>query len=359
MVLNRRGLTWSAALVLILSAALFAQKRDDKSKQSDAQKRDLPEIVKVMDAAATGQLQNDLGLTWQRSDVLKAANNLEYVPFTVTYDATKVTSPSVAFYWRVVAQNAGASATLTLPPAKNDKDKDKDKQKAPAASKYAYENLTYVNVTPGGGVQARLSRPFTVPAGTYDVYVLMREQASAAKNAAAPKVAVIKQTITVPDLWTQDLTTSSIIAAQHIEPLSAPLSPTEQLERPYAALGSMEITPSLDSRFTTKDELSIFFLIYNAKTDAMNKPDVAVEYNFYSKPSGAPEKFFNKTAAQSLNASTLPKEFDMSLGHQLSTGQGVQLTSFPAGDYRLEVKVTDKLSGKSITRDVNFTVTAG
>ena len=351
MVLNRRGLTWSATLVLILSTALLAQKKDDK-KQSDAQKRDLPEIVKIMDAAATGQLPNDLGLTWARADFLKAANNLEYVPFTVTYDATKVTSPSVAFYWRVVAQNTGATATLTLPAAKNDKDKDKDKK---APSKYAYENLTYV--TPGGGVQARLSRPFTVTSGTYDVYVMMREQSSGAKNAAAPKVAVIKQTINVPDLWTQDLTTSSIIAAQHIEPLSAPLSPNEQLERPYAALGSMEITPSLDSRFTTKDELSIFFLIYNAKTDAMNKPDVAVEYNFYTKPAGAPEKFFNKTAVQSLNASTLPKEFDMSLGHQLSTGQGVQLTSFPAGDYRLEVKVTDKLSGKTITRDVNFTVT--
>jgi len=188
---------------------------------------------------------------------------------------------------------------------------------------------------------------------------MMREQSSGAKNAPAPKVAIIKQTVTVPDLWTPDLTTSSVIAASHIEPLSAPLSPNEQLERPYAALGSMEITPSLDSKFTTKDELSIFFLIYNAKTDAMNKPDVSVEYNFYSKPAGAPEKFFNKTAAQSLNASTLPKEFDMSLGHQLSTGQGVQLTSFPAGDYRLEVKVTDKLSGKSITRDLNFTVTAG
>jgi hypothetical protein len=353
MVLNRRGLTWSALLVLILSTALFAQRKDDTKKPSDAQKRDLPEIVKVMDAAAAGQLPNDLGLAWARADYLKAANNLEYVPFTVTYDATKVTSPMVAFYWRVVAQNQGASATLTLPVKKDDKDKDK---KAPAPPKYAYENLTYV--TPGGGVQARLSRPFTVTAGTYDVYVLMREQSSGAKNAAAPKVSVIKQTVTVPDLWTQDLTTSSIIAAQHIEPLTAPLSPNEQLERPYAALGSMEITPSLDSRFTTKDELSIFFLIYNAKTDAMNKPDVAVEYNFYSKPAGAAEKFFNKTAVQSLNAGTLPKEFDMSLGHQLSTGQGVQLTSFPAGDYRLEVKVTDKLSGKSITRDVNFTVTA-
>ena len=49
----------------------------------------------------------------------------------------------------------------------------------------------------------------------------------------------------------------------------------------------------------------------------------------------------------------------MSLGHQLQTGQAVPLASFPAGDYRLEIKVTDKLANKTITRDVNFTVTAG
>jgi len=354
MVLNRRALKWSATLVLILSTALLAQKNNEKDKkQTDAQKRDLAEIVKIMDGATAGQLQNDFGLTWARADYLKAANNLEYVPFTVTYDATKVTTPQVALYWRVVAENQGSSATLTLPAAKKD-DKDKDKK---VPSKYAYEYLT--NVTPSGGAQARLSRPFTVMAGTYDVYVLMREQSSAAKTAAPPKVSVIKQTIAVPDLWTADLTTSSVISASKIETLNAPLSPAEQLERPYAALGSMEITPSLDGKFTTKEELQVFFLIYNAKTDAMNKPDVSVEYNFYSKPTGAAEKFFNKTAAQALNASTLPKEFDMSLGHQLSTGQGVQLATFPAGDYRLEVKVTDKLSGKSITRDVNFTVTAG
>src|SRR5579871_2889388 len=161
MVLNRRVLTWSTALVLVLSAALLAQKKDDK-KQTEAQKRDLPEIVKIMDAAATGQMPNDFGLTWAHADFLKAANNLEYVPFTVTYDATKVTSPSVALYWRVVSQNPGATATLPVAAKKDDKDKDKDKQKAP--SKYAYENLTYV--TPGGGTQARLSRPFTVMAGT-------------------------------------------------------------------------------------------------------------------------------------------------------------------------------------------------
>ena len=85
-----------------------------------------------------------------------------------------------------------------------------------------------------------------------------------------------------------------------------------------------------------------------------------MEYNFYQKPpAGAAEKFFNKTSPQDLNGKTLPAAFDMSLGHQLQTGQAVPLASFPAGDYRLEIKVTDKLATKTVTRDVNFTVTAG
>jgi hypothetical protein len=186
----------------------------------------------------------------------------------------------------------------------------------------------------------------------------MKEPTSSQKNASAPKVSIVKQTITVPDFWSQELSTSSVIVASRIEPLASPLSANEQIERPYA-LGMMEIVPTTDMKFSTKSELSVFMLIYNPKVDAMNKPDVTVEYNFYQKPSGSPEKFFNKTSPQPLNATTLPPAFDMSLGHQLQTGQAVPLASFPAGDYRLEIKVTDKLSAKSLTRDVNFTVTAG
>jgi hypothetical protein len=68
------------------------------------------------------------------------------------------------------------------------------------------------------------------------------------------------------------------------------------------------------------------------------------------------EKFFNKTAPQNLNAQTLPPQFDVAAGHQLQAGQAVPLASFPEGEYRLEVKVTDKIANKSLTRDVNFTV---
>jgi hypothetical protein len=253
-----------------------------------------------------------------------------------------------------VAKDAPGTASVAVPTA--DKDK-KDDKKAPAP-RFAYEDLNTIPVTPGQSSPARVSRAFTVGGGTYDVYVVLKEATSQQKNAPPPKTSLIKQTLTVPDFWSADLSTSSVIIAQRIEPLNAPLSPNEQVERPYA-LGMMEIVPAFDLKFNKKSELSTFMLIYNPKTDAMNKPDVTVEYNFYVKPSGAPEKFFNKTNPQALNATTLPPAFDMTLGHQLQTGQAVPLASFPDGDYRLEIKVTDKLANKSLTRDINFTVTAG
>src|SRR5205814_2264608 len=92
------------------------------------------------------------------------------------------------------------------------------------------------------------------------------------------------------------------------------------------------------------------------RSGAANKPDVVVEYNFYQKQAGS-EKFFNKTNPTNLNAQTLPPGFDMAAGHQLQAGQAVPLASFPEGDYRLEIKVTDKVANKTLTKEINFTVT--
>jgi hypothetical protein len=166
----------------------------------------------------------------------------------------------------------------------------------------------------------------------------------------------VKQSVTVPDFWNGELNTSSVIIAQRIDPLPAPLTPAQQADRPYA-LGTMEIVPAVDTKFTKKSELSTFMLIYNPKTDASKKPDVVVEYNFYVKSAGG-EKFFNKTQPQNLNAQTLPPQFDLEAGHQLQSGQAVPLASFPEGDYRLEIKVTDHIANKSVTRDVNFSISA-
>jgi hypothetical protein len=348
-----------ALLILVLSASsnpVIAQGKDDK-KKDEAQKKEIANIVKIVDDLTAGQpAPNDLGLSWLREDVLKAQGNKEYVPFTVQLDPSKVAGGSVAFYWRVVSKSPAPAAPAADPNAKKD-DKNKDKDKDKGKKEYAYEDISFVPVT-AGQTPMHISRSFTVSAGSYDVFLVAKEPTpdKAPKGAPAGKVSAIKQTVTVPDFWNNELATSSVIIAQRIDPLPAPLTPQQQADRPYA-LGMMEIMPTFETKFTKKSELSTFMLIYNPKVDSSNKPDVSVEYNFYQRLGGAPEKFFNKTNPQNLNGQTLPPNFDLAAGHQLQSGQAVPLASFPEGDYRLEIKVTDKIANKTLTREINFTVT--
>jgi hypothetical protein len=117
----------------------------------------------------------------------------------------------------------------------------------------------------------------------------------------------------------------------------------------------MRIVPVREGRFSKSGELNVIFWIYGAGSAANGKPDVLVEYNFHTRANGA-EKYFNKTAPQELNAQTLPPEFSVAAGHQLPGSLAVGLTPFPVGEYRLEIKVTDKVTSKSVTQNVNFTV---
>jgi hypothetical protein len=333
----RSAAALGVAAALVGSATLFAQ---GERKLNNDEKKEFQSIVKIVDGPPAGQpASNDLGLTWVHSDLLKAQNNLQYLPFTVSIDTSKLSGKQVALYWRAVDKNPPAAAE-----GKDDKKK-KDK--------YAYEDLTMVNLEGASGV-ANIHRSLTVAPGNYEITIVAKEPPSKDKKAPAPKMAMIKQDLEVPNLWNDELSTSSVIVATNIEQLAAPLTPQQQAERPYA-MGGMEITPAVTTKFSKQQELSTFMLIYNAKVDPANKPDVTVEYNFYVKQAGA-EKFFNKTNPQALNAQTLPPQFDFAAGHQLQSGQGVPLASFPEGDYRLEIKVTDKLANKTITRDVNFTV---
>ena len=348
---QRRGALVLSVLVLFASSnTLLGQSKDDKKKE-EAQKKEIANVVKIVDEVAAGAAAaNDLSLTWVREDVLKAQGNKQYVPFTVQIDPSKISGPSVAFYWRVVAKSPAAA---TPDPAAGKKD---DKNNKGRKSEFAYEDITFVPVAQGQ-TPLRISRSFTVDAGDYEIFLVAKEPTpeKAPKNAPPPKMSLVKQSVTVPDFWNNELSTSSVIVASRIDPLPAPLTPQQQADRPYA-LGMMEIVPTFDTKFAKKAELSTFMLIYNPKVDSANKPDVTVEYNFYQKPAGAPEKFFNKTNPQALNAQTLPPNFDLAAGHQLQSGQAVPLASFPEGDYRLEIKVTDKIANKTLTRELNFTV---
>lgn len=349
MAIRRRALTFGAAAVLISSTALFAQNAAPR-KLNDAEKKEIQAAIKLADDVSAGQpAPNDVLLAWDRVEFLKAPGNKEYVPFTVTVDPAKIAGGKFSLYWRVVSTDP---KPVAAPVAVDPKAKKDDKK--PAVVEYAWQDLNMVAVPSGQAGPMRVSRSFMVEAGNYDVIVVAKEPTpeKPKKGDPAPKVAVARQTVSVPDLWNGELSTSTLF--ERIDPLPAALTPQQQGERPYA-LGTMELVPVLSTKLNKESNLSTFLFIYNAKTDSANKPDLSVEYSFYVKQAGA-EKFFNKTSPQNLNAQTLPPGFDFAAGHQLQTGQAVPLASFPEGDYRLEIKILDKLADKSLTRDVNFSI---
>jgi hypothetical protein len=351
---RRKALAIVAAALVCGTAYAGTQKKDDK-KQQEAQQRDVQALIKAVDATVAGQpAPVDFPIQFQ-NDFLKAQDGMIYVPFTLTIDPAKLPPQQVAMYIRAMARG-GAAAPAAAPADKKKDDKKKDDKNA---SQYPFEGGSVLDVrAPASGEPIRLSRALMVPGGDYDLFVAIKErgpiEAKDAKNAPPQKMSVLKQSLSVPNFWNGELATSTVILADKAEPLSAALTPEQQTERPYA-LGSFELVPSTDSRFGQKDELLIFMQIYNTGITPEGAPNLEVEYNFYQKTADA-EKYFNKTPMQPLTKDQLPAGFDVKAGHQLMAAQGIKLEKFPEGDYRVEIKVSDKISGKSITRSAAFTV---
>jgi len=345
-----------------------AQDKKQAEKVEQAQRAEAQALVVLVDDMASGKpVQPGLAFQWEQNHFIKAQADKTYVPFTLAFDPGAVTTPGVGVYLRVMKKGSAPEAPAPVADPKK-KDKDKDKEKADVRSHYPFEDLFFIDLpTAVAGQPQRLRRAFAVPPGEYDVYVAVKERAAASSTAsaappaatagAAPtsmKLGVVKHELTVPDL-SAEFTTSSIIVADKVEVLQAPLPPDQQAINPYT-FGQMKITPAASSTFSKKVELSIVFWIYGAGSDATTKkPDVTIDFKF-NKKNGDAYEYFNKTEPQALNAQTLPPQFDLAAGHQLPGSLAVPLASFPEGDYRLDIELVDKTTNKTLKRDVSFTV---
>ena len=54
----------------------------------------------------------------------------------------------------------------------------------------------------------------------------------------------------------------------------------------------------------------------------------------------------------------MPAGWDPDQGFQLAPGFAIPLNLFPAGEYRINIKVTDNKAQKSISRELKFKVVA-
>jgi hypothetical protein len=356
-----------AALFLASSIGWTAQDKKDPKDQknqpkfSKEQVQEAQALVAVVDNVAAGKqpAPSDIPVSFYHH-FMRSREGKAFMPYTLTIDPASVPSGNILLYVRATKKGEAAAAPAPPPPDAKDKDK-----KAQARPEYPWEEYYFIDLkaqaAPAAGQPVRIMRYIGVPGGEYDVYFAVRDRSAASdkkdKNAALPKTAVLKQSIAAPD-YNAGLVCSSVIVVEKVEDMPAPLPEAQLRENPYT-FGTMRLTPALVNKFTKKEEISWIFVIYNGQLDATTKkPDVTVEYSFYQKTKDG-EKYFNKTSPQNFNGQTLPPQWDGATINQISAGQSVPLASFPEGDYRLEVKVTDKLGNKTITENVPFTVVAG
>jgi hypothetical protein len=352
-----------ALLCACASAVAFAQKpskADQKAEAatSQAQQQEYATVVRLADTAMSGQpTPSDFPIQFQ-NDFLRAQGGRVWVPITLTIDPAKLPSAAMTLYTRV----APRGMTPPPPPAapdkndksKNDKNKKNDKNAPAAAPIYPYDGIVVLDLKAAApGQPVRIVRGFDVPPGNYDLYVVLHERVAAG---AVAKAAVLKQPLDVPNYGNGEFATSSVILADRVDQLPAPLPPDQQTEHPYV-LGTSEIVVSPDHKFKKGQELIVLVQIYNPEFDKVSKKfSLEANFSFYRQDTGG-EKFFNKTDAQPLTPETMGGGFDPSGSAAIQAGQAIPLQSFPEGNYRLEIKITDKLNAKALTQSVNFTVT--
>ncbi len=337
-----------AALVCAVPAA--GQEEPQPRELSDWERAELQSLVEVVGAARAGELEQAEDPFDLSPSFLKGTDGATYVPFTLTIEPGKIDGSSVAVYLYVDAP-APAAAAVEADDSGDSGDSEDD---APEA---VFEDAYFIQVDePGADGMVRLSRAFSASGGDYDVYIALRKSLGAEPDDdefQALPVMLLKRQVSVPNLWTEQLETSTVLVADMVEPLAAPLSPEEQIQHPYT-LGTTRITPKFDRRFGKQADLNLLMLVYNPRLTS-GMPNVTVEYNFHSQTDSG-EEFFNKTNPQEFNAQTLPPGFSVEAGHQIVAGQSVPLSLFPAGEYRLEIKITDNEAGTDLIRDVMFTV---
>jgi hypothetical protein len=222
---------------------------------------------------------------------------------------------------------------------------------AKPAAVYPYEAV--YGVTPIEEQHNRIvRRSLAVAPGTYDVYIALVEEPR--RGDKQRRSAIAKQQISVPDFNAPGLRLSSVVVADRIESLASPLSRAAQALRPYA-LGAAELLPALDDQLSQSETLHLAFVIYGAAVDRDGMPDVGVEYLLYQS-SGFPERLLGSTPPQTLDRTTLPERFDLRTGGQLAAAQSLPLASYPAGSYRITIRVVDNRSKLTAEDTVHFTI---
>ncbi|MGH9219427.1 MAG: hypothetical protein ACRD1W_08990, partial [Vicinamibacterales bacterium] len=197
-----------------------------------------------------------------------------------------------------------------------------------------------------------IQRALTAGPGGYELWVAW---ADASQPASKAQYHVARRSLQLAPA-TAEFGLSSIIVADGISVRPAPYDPLQQRAHPYA-VGLTEITPARAAIFTPSQQIAVAFQIVNPTSSTTGKPDVRISPRI-TRLNGTREDTVATLSPLVFDASTLPPEFDVRLGHPLIAAFAAPLATIPRGDYRLLVTAEDRVASTVVAARAAFTVAA-
>ncbi len=164
-----------------------------------------------------------------------------------------------------------------------------------------------------------------------------------AKDVVGGNMNNYEMAITVPQMDSEKLTSSSLILADLLENV-----PDRSIGAGMFVVGSNKVRPRVDEIFRRDEKLGIYMKVYNFGSDeATRKPSGQVEYELTRD--GSNDRIFDFTE----DVATLP---DASTA-QVTIAKLYPLKDLEPGKYTLRLKITDRNRKQTLTPSAQFTVT--
>lgn len=170
-----------------------------------------------------------------------------------------------------------------------------------------------------------------LPPGTYKVNVIVRDVSSGATGYKSLG-------FTVPRYTADQLATSTLVLATRLQNLG---------DRPPGemfSIGDKKVIPNVSAHYRRGQEVGIYMQIYNAGIDETTlRPSVDVEY--------ALMKDGKEIFHQSEDWSGLSDA-----GQRLTLARLMPTSGLVAGEYKVVIRIKDRVSGQTLAPDANFTI---
>ena len=156
----------------------------------------------------------------------------------------------------------------------------------------------------------------------------------------AEKLGTYQLMLEVPNFSARGFGISSITLAERMEQL--PGAPASEQKKPYV-FGNLRVLPKPGVAFAKEQEFAFYFQVYHAKPDAQTgRPLLDIRYEFFRHDG---EEY-----------QMLGTPLDLPGKVQASQGFAFPLENWEIGQYRLRVTATDRLTGATTRREVDFLV---